>query len=216
MTHKQLLVTYLVTMFAITNPFGNLGIFIALTSDKSVSEQRVIAVKTAFACFIIFLVVTWFGDQILSLMGITVPAFQVAGGIVVALIGLSMLQSKQSDVAHSPKEKQDALTKASVAVVPLAMPIIAGPGAISTILVDLHQFPSLMAKIWVTASNLALAVLIMVVLLFAAPLRKFLGTSGISIMVRIMGLILIAMAMQMFTKGLVVLLPGLAGVAASL
>jgi len=196
-------------MFAITNPFGNLGIFIALTSDKTVQEQRLIAIKTAFACFVIFLLVTWFGDQILNLMGITVPAFQVAGGIVVTFIGLSMLQSKQSDVAHSPQEKQDALAKASVAVVPLAMPIIAGPGAISTILVDLHQFPSVMAKIWVTVGNFALSIVIMLALLFAATLRKFMGSSGISVMVRIMGLILIAMAMQMFTKGLGALLPGL-------
>lgn len=210
MQHKQLLITFIVTMFAITNPFGNLGIFIALTADKTVEEQRVIAMKTALACCVIFLVVTWFGQLILDFLGITVPAFEVAGGIVIMLIGLSMLQSKSSSLVQTDKEKKSAAVKASVAVVPLAMPIIAGPGAISTILVDLHQFPSIIAKVWVSVCDVILALIIMIVLLFAAPLRKFLGTSGISIMVRIMGLILIAMAMQMLTRGLISLLPGLA------
>jgi len=206
--HKQLLITFIVTMFAITNPFGNLGIFIALTADETVKEQRIIAIKTALACCIIFLIVTWFGQSILNFLGITVPAFQVAGGIVIAMIGISMLQSKKSDIAHSSNETKTA-GQASVAIVPLAMPIIAGPGAISTILVDLHQFPSITAKVWASACEILLAIIIMIVLLFAAPLRKFLGNSGISIMVRIMGLILIAMAMQMLTRGLISLLPGL-------
>ena len=210
MDHQQLLVAFFVTMFAITNPFGNLGIFIALTADKTVPEQRKIAVRTAVACCIIFLTVTWVGELLLKFLGVTVPAFEVAGGIVILLIGLHMLQSKPGSASAS-NDAHSTASKSSVAVVQLAMPIIAGPGAISTILVDLHQFPSLMAKVWVSVCDIFLAVAIMIVLLFAAPIRKFLGTSGISIMVRIMGLILMAMAMQMLTRGLVDLLPGLAG-----
>jgi multiple antibiotic resistance protein len=207
MNHQQLMVTYFVTMLAITNPFGNLGFFIALTSDKTISDQRLTAVKTGFACMVIFLVVTWFGDTLLGWLGITVPAFQMAGGIVIMLIGLKMLHSKRSDT--STQEEREAAARASVAVVPLAMPIIAGPGSISTILVDLHQFSSITAKLWVSAENILLSIVIMIVLLFAAPIRKFLGAAGIGILVKIMGLILIAMAMQMFTKGVIQLLPGL-------
>ena len=204
------LVAYIVTMLAITNPFGNVGIFIMLTEGKPVLEQRRIALTASLACLIIFLIVTWCGDTLLRIMGISLSAFQVGGGIVIAIIGLSMLHSQSSKIVQSEQENEEASAKSSIAVVPLAIPILAGPGAITTILADLHVFPFYFAKLYLTLANVIVAGVIAMVLLFAGTLRTILGVTGINILVRIMGLMLLAMAVQMIAKGIVILLPGLA------
>jgi len=202
-------VTFFATMFAITNPFGNLAIFIGLTADRTASEQRGIALRTAFASAVIFVVVIWVGEDLLSFLGISVPAFQCAGGIVITLLGLSMLKSESSSMAHTHEESQAAQSQTSIAVVPLAMPIIAGPGAITTILVSVHDFSSLQARFYMTLGSIVIAGIIAVVLYFATPIQRLLGVTGINIAVRIMGLLLIAMAMGMLAAGALALFPGL-------
>jgi multiple antibiotic resistance protein len=209
MPHAAKLVGYIVAMLAITNPFGTVGVFIALTDDRSHREQRRIGITAAFACLIIFMVVTWFGEALLKLMGISVSAFQVGGGIVVAIIGLSMLRTESSSIRQTEQEQKAATHKASIAVVPLAIPILAGPGAISNILVDLHQFSTVIAKVYMSVANIFIAAVIGIVLLFAGTIRRILGVTGINILVRIMGLLLLAMAVQMMAKGAVALMPGL-------
>lgn len=210
MPHAAKFIGYIVTMLAITNPFGTVGVFIALTDDRSYREQRRIGLTAAFACLVIFMVVTWFGEALLRIMGVSLSAFQVGGGVVVAMIGLSMLHTESSSIRQTEQEEKAASHKSSIAVVPLAIPILAGPGAISTILVDLHQFPTFFAKLYMSVANSLIAAIIGIVLLFAGTIRRILGQTGINILVRIMGLLLLAMAVQMMAKGAIALLPGLA------
>ena len=201
--------SYIVTMFAITNPIGNLAIFIGLAGDRSMLEQRKLALTTAIACLVIMIAVTWFGDLILKLFGISIASFQIAGGIIITLLGLTMMRSKQSEMQHTPEEQKAAESQESIAVVPLAMPIIAGPGAITTILVNGHSFATFGGKIIMTVCNLAVAIIIYVALYFSGRISDWLGVSGIKIATRIMGLILVAMAMSMLVAGLIAAFPAL-------
>jgi len=204
-------VNYLATMFAVTNPFGNLAIFIGLTVHRSRKAQHRIAISTAFATAIILLVITWVGQPILNMLNISIPAFQMAGGLTITLIGLSMLQSKKAGGHVSTADQKNADSKESIAVVPLAIPIVAGPGAIAMVLVNVHDYPSIIAKGYISVANILIACIIAIVFFFAGPISRLLGDAGIKIAVRISGLILVSMAMGMLMAGIGQLFPALLG-----
>ena len=207
--HLHEFANFLTTMFAITNPFGNLAIFIGLTSHRSKAAQHKVALTTAVATVIIFLLITWIGQALLSMLSISISAFEMAGGIIITLIGLSMLSSKKSEMSHTESENKQASSKENIAVVPLAIPIIAGPGAMTAILVSINKYPHLMARVYISFGDILIAAFIGLTFYFAGPISKLLGESGIKIAIRITGLILVAMAMGMLTTGLGQALPGL-------
>jgi multiple antibiotic resistance protein len=121
-----------------------------------------------------------------------------------------MLHSKTSDMSQTKGEGEEAQTKPAIAVVPMAMPIIAGPGGITTVILATHKFPSIEAKLLVSATCVAVAAIIWLCLYFAAPISRLLGVAGMNIVTRIMGIVLTVIAFQMFAEGLKKLLPGLA------
>ncbi len=126
------------------------------------------------------------------------------------LIGLQMLLNK-SEHRHSPAELEDAQSRASIAVVPLAIPIVAGPGTIATVLVAAQQHPSVLSKVEISIAVMALAALCGLLFSFAAPISKRLGESGMGVVTGVMGMVLAAIAMGMLAEGLKAMLPGLAG-----
>lgn len=203
------LIKYSVTLLAITNPIGNLAIFIGLTGDKTESERRRIALQTALATAIVLIVVTWLGEPILKLFGISIPAFKIAGGLVISLLGLSMLSSQPSGMTHTQAEQDSAHQKDSIAVVPLAIPIIAGPGAMTTVIVYMGEHIGVLPKIGASVINIAIAGFVALTFCFATRISKIMGVSGVKIAVRVMGLILIAMAMSLLLSGLQSAFPGL-------
>ncbi len=207
--HIKELIKYTVTMIAITNPFGNLAIFIGLTPDKTSIERKKLAAQTALATVITLIVVTWGGSPLLKLFGISIPAFEIGGGLVIILLGLSMLQSKKSNISHTKQETESAATKESIAVVPMAIPIIAGPGAMTTIIVYINAHNTLRDRLVVSLSDMLIALVIFMALFFAGRISRILGVSGISIAMRVMGLILIAMAMGMILNGIQTAFPAL-------
>lgn len=204
------IITFSVAMLAITNPIGNLAIFAGLTGSKSPEEKKHTALVAGAAILVILLLVTWSGELILEAFGISVPAFETAGGLIIALIGLSMLHAKTSPIHHSPEEKEEAKTKDSVAVVPIAIPIVAGPGAITTIVVAAQKFGTVEDKVAISVVSIAISILLWVCFYFSGPVSRLLGVTGINIVTRIMGIILTAIAFQMLTEGLKALMPGLA------
>ena len=207
--HWGLFIHYFVSLLAITNPFGNLAIFIGLTSHNTLAEQRKIATATAFATCIILLIGTWCGGLVLDFLGISVPSFQIAGGLVITLLGLSLLQSKISGMSHTEEEQKSAVQKNSIAVVPMSIPIIAGPGALATIILYSEKSPHLLTRLPFSICDIAIAFVIWLALFFSGNISRLLGVSGIKILMRIMGLILVAMAMEMLTSGLLADFPGL-------
>jgi multiple antibiotic resistance protein len=202
-------VKFIVAMIIMMNPLGSLSIFLQLTHKSTLKKQREIAFSCGTAMIIIMLVTVWSGQQLLTLLGITLPSFRCAGGIILLLMGLSMLQSKESPVNYSSDDDEAAKERESIAVVPLALPLIIGPGAISTLIIADNDFPLLINKLYMSGLCLMLAIGMAVLLYFAHPVARIVGESIIKVVTRIMGMIIMALAVGMMAEGLVGLFPAL-------
>lgn len=210
MLPEAALTSFLAALFSMMNPIGNVGIFAGMTADRPAVEARRTAWTCAAAVAITLLVVAWSGPLLLKFFGITVDALRAAGGIIVLVIGLHMLFNK-SEHKHSSGELRDAKQRESIAVVPLAIPIVAGPGSMTTVLVAGQQHPSILSKVEISLVILGMAAVCGLLFNFAGPIARKLGESGMGVVTRVMGLILAAIAMGMLTGGLKGMLPGLAG-----
>jgi multiple antibiotic resistance protein len=151
------------------------------------------------------------GEAILDFFGITIASFRVGGGILILLIAISMMHARLSETKHTQEEADDAAEKESIAVVPIGLPLLAGPGAISTIILFAHRGASLTHYVIGEAIILLLAVSIWFSFRMAPTIGRMLGKTGINIITRIMGLIIAALGVEFITNGLKQLLPGLAG-----
>jgi multiple antibiotic resistance protein len=197
------------TLFSMLNPLGNVGIFAGMTSDRSESDSRKIAVSCGLTVAVVLLAITWGGTYFLKFFGITISTLQAAGGIVVLIIGLNMLFNK-SDHKTSKKEIDDSGNRSSIAVVPLAIPIVSGPGAMAAVLVAAAHHSSFEDKLGMSTVVLGLSLLTTTLFYFARSLTHFLGEAGIGVVTRIMGLVLAAIGMGLLGDGLKSLFPGLA------
>jgi len=207
MTEAALL-SFVAALFAIMNPVGNVGICATLTEGRSQSDVRYAARTCAAASAITLLITTWTGDYVLEFFGISVDSLRVAGGIIVLLIGLSMLAN--NDVhRHTAAEREDAKTRPTVGVVPLAIPIVAGPGTIATVLVAAQYQPTI-SKLEISGVILAMCVLVWILFSLAKPIADRLGAAGMAVVTRLMGMILATIASAMLAIGLKGLMPGLA------
>ena len=131
-----------IALFAVSNPIGNLPIYLGLTADRSPKERQQTIRTASFAFAIILLVSLLMGQTILAAFGISIASFRVAGGFLIFLMGFHMLQGKTSTVSHTKEENQAAQEASSIAIVPLALPLLAGPGTISSVIVFAHNTQS--------------------------------------------------------------------------
>jgi multiple antibiotic resistance protein len=138
------------------------------------------------------------------MFGITLPAFEVAGGLILLLIGLDMLEAKRSPTQEAHGDTEEAAAKEDAGIVPLGIPMLAGPGAISSVMVLVGQVPSLWHwEMGAILGSIAFTSLVTYwVLASASQVRRVMGDTGIRILVRVMGLLLVALAMQFFVNGL--------------
>jgi len=210
MIPEAALTSFVAALFSMMNPVGNVGVFAGMTADRPGAEARRIAWTCAGAIVITLLIVAWSGSLLLEFFGITLDSLRAAGGVIVLLIGLHMLFNK-SEHQSSPAELEDAQSRESIAVVPLAIPMVAGPGTMATVLVAAQQHPSVLSKVEISVVIAALAALSGLLFSFATPISKRLGESGMGVVTRVMGMILAAIAMGMLADGLKGMLPGLAG-----
>lgn len=148
----------------------------------------------------------------MELLGITIDSFRVAGGIILFLSGFAMLQSRESPLNHTPADDVAAEKRTSIAVVPLALPIIIGPGAISTLVIASNDYPELIYKSWLSILCLGLGLGMMIILYHGATLAKWIGESVIKLITRIMGMLIMAIAAAMLAHGIVGLIPALKGI----
>jgi multiple antibiotic resistance protein len=210
MTSGSLLL-FVTAMFTILNPIGNTALFVGMVADRRAEERRRIALTATAAVAVILVGTVWMGEVTLALFGVSVPTLQVAGGLIIASIGFSMLHSRQSAIHHPGDGERIAVTGAeSIAVVPLAMPIVAGPGAIATIIVHTHRSPGVEAGVEMSLACIVLSVVVGACFLAGDPITRLLGETGINIITKFMGLILLSVAMGMLAGGVKELLPGLA------
>ena len=215
---KSALVTFATAMFTILNPIGNVAIFAGMVADRSSASRRATAIKCALAVSVILVATVWIGEFVLHLFGVKIPSLQVAGGVMIALIALSMLHSRQSAIHDTKHSKPDDKTTAvnadtggeDIALVPLAMPIIAGPGAMVTVIVNSHQYTGVTANVEMSIVCLAMAAIICIGFLSAGWITRLLGEKGMDIVTKLMGMVLLAIAASMLAEGIQGLLPGLA------
>jgi len=189
--------------FAIMNPIANTPVFLGLTADDSPEVRRAVARKAMILSFVIILVFCAAGKLIFDLFGITLPAFRITGGLLVFLVGFHMLQGEQSSVQH-PTDDDKAESKQAqleVAISPLALPILAGPGTIATAM----NFASAggMSEFGVTmAAFFVLCLITYVFFVSGDRFVSFIGVNGIKVITRIMGLILAVIGTQMVIAGI--------------
>jgi multiple antibiotic resistance protein len=210
MLPEAALTSFIATLFSMMNPIGNLGVFVSTTSDHTDAEARHIAWTCAGAVVVTLLIVTWSGSLLLDFFGISLDSLRAAGGVIVLMIGLQMLWNKTGH-QQSPEELGDGKSRASVGVVPLAIPVVAGPGTMAAVLVAAQQHPSVLSRAEVSVVVVVLSAFVGLLFSFAEPLAKRLGDSGMGVVTRVMGMVLAAIAMGMLADGLRGMLPGLAG-----
>jgi multiple antibiotic resistance protein len=204
-------VKFLVAMIIMLNPLGSLSLFLQLTHRYPVVHQRKTALSCGLAIAVIMVITVWLGGQLLDLLGITIASFRCAGGIILFMSGLSMLRSQESPLNHTPEDDVAAEHRASIAIVPLALPIIIGPGAISTLVVASNDFPVFVLKSWLSLLCIMLALGMTIILYFSSTIAKLVGESVIKVITRIMGMLIMAIAAGMLAKGITGLIPALAG-----
>ena len=192
------------SIFFLVDPFAAIGSFLAITSGVDAVRRKRMARKAALTCFIVLTSFALAGQLIFRMLGITLPAFEIAGGLILLLIGLDMLEAKRSATQEASGDTEEASLKEDAGIVPLGIPMLAGPGAISSVMVLVGQVPNLWNwEMCAILGSIALTSLISYwVLAGASRVRTVLGETGIRILVRIMGLLLVALAMQFFVNGL--------------
>ena len=192
------------SIFFLVDPFAAIPSFLAITESADPPRRTRMARKGALTCFIDLTSFALGGQLLFKMFGITLPAFEIAGGLILLLIGLDMLQAKRSATQEATGETEEASHKEDAGIVPLGIPMLAGPGAISSVMVLVGQVPSLWHwEMGAILGSIGLTSLVSYwVLAGADGVRRVMGETGIRILVRIMGLLLVALAMQFFVNGL--------------
>ncbi len=200
---------FAIALLAVVNPLGAVPIFVALTSGSSAAERKKIAKMVVASVLIILLIALLLGDWLLQFFGITIYSFGVGGGILILLMAIAMLQARVSPISQTEEEAREGEARDSVAVVPLAMPLLAGPGAISTVILYAHKNPGAGHYLLMSLGILLVGVLLWGVLQLVPWISRHISQTGINIFTRIMGLILAAIAIEFIASGLKGLFPGL-------
>jgi multiple antibiotic resistance protein len=195
-------------LFAICDPIGTVPLFIAMTHNQTKAEKKRTITKACITAALVMIVSVLAGQMILDLFGIRIASFQVVGGILVMLIAFSMLNANLGRTRHTPEEDAEAIEKEDVSIVPLGIPLIAGPGTISAVILYAHQ-----AEHWYDTLLVMLACLLVIAATFVALrasslIARALGQTGVNVVTRIMGLILAAVAVEFLARGLSELFPG--------
>ncbi len=197
-------------LFAIVNPIGTIPLYLNFTENLK-PQRNIVSRTTAIAVAIILVVTMLLGVHILHFFSISVDAFRVAGGILLMFIAFGMLEARRGRTRHTPEEDEEAIDSSSVAVVPLALPLLAGPGAISTVILFSNQAKAMDDKLALFAVCILVAISVWIILHLAPQIGNRISQTSMNIMTRVMGLILAAMAIEFIVGGLRNLLPGLAG-----
>lgn len=189
------------SVFFLVDPFAAVPPFLAMTSNADQAWRRRMAKRASFTCFLVLTVFALAGSFIFKMFGISLESFEIAGGLVLLLIGLDMMQARRS-TQEGTQETEEALQKQDVGITPVGVPLLAGPGAISTVMVLMGASTTAVHAIPVICAIAVTAFASYLILSSGEQVRKRLGETGIRIMMRIMGLLLTALAVQFVISGL--------------
>ncbi len=192
------------SIFFLVDPFAALPTFLAVTAGVDRPRRRRIARKASLTAWVLLSAFALAGQYIFRLFGITLPAFEIAGGIILLLIGLDMLNARRSPTQETGAETEAASHKEDAGIVPLGIPMLAGPGSITSVMVLVGQAEGKWMMVGAILAAIAITALICYLVLGNSDrVAQVLGETGIRILVRIMGLLLVALAVQYFVNGMV-------------
>jgi multiple antibiotic resistance protein len=197
-------------LLSVVDPIGAIPFFISLTDHRSSKERRRIACVCAMSVGMALIFAHIGGNSLLACFGISIPSFQIAGGIVILLMGISMVKASHDRSRNTPEERAESVDKDSIAVVPMAIPLLSGPGAISTVIVSHNLDPSWNYDMLAASVIVTVAVIVLFCLLMAEKIAALLGRTGMNVITRVFGLIILSIAVEFITKGLAAVFPILA------
>ncbi|SEP63606.1 MarC family protein [Thalassovita taeanensis] len=193
------LITAFVTLFVIIDPIGLTPLFVALTQGMSEKTRRSIGLRACLVAAVLLSMFALFGEAVLGFVGISMAAFRIAGGILLFLTALDMLFQRRTKRREDQAEEED---HPDPSVFPLAIPLIAGPGAIATMILLVGQNPGMLGLLTTLAVMLAVLAIVMLLFLAAGVLERALGKTGINVVTRLLGMLLAALSVQFVLDGL--------------
>ena len=199
------------SLFSIVDPFAAVPMFLALTGSQPRAAQARTALRASATCFAVLGLFGLAGTLIFRFFGITLPAFKLAGGILLFGVGLEMMRAKRSDTRSTSEEEAEAETKDDVGLIPLGLPLLSGPGAIATVMVLVGKAKDLPERISLLGVITLVSLITFLVLRSATMVARVLGKTGMNVIGRVMGLILAAVAMQFVIDGVREAFPHLVG-----
>ncbi len=196
-------ITAISAVFFIVDPFAATPAFLGMTDGYDRLRRKQMARRASLTCLVILSVFATVGKYLFRVFGITLPAFKFAGGLLLLLVALDMLQARRSRTRETPEEQSDAVEIEDVGIIPMGIPMLAGPGSISTVMVLVAQAPTWRDAIPVLVGIVLTSIVCYVVLASADRVGEVLGETGIRVLTRLMGLMLTAIAFQFFVSALV-------------
>lgn len=190
------------SLLSIVDPFAAVPVFVVLVGDQPRAVQAGVALRASFTCALVLTAFGLAGALIMRFFGITIPAFKIAGGIILFGVGFEMMHARVTTTRSTSAETAEAGTKAEVGLIPLGLPLLSGPGAIAAVMVLMGRTHSVGERILVHVAIALVSFIAFLVLRSASYLARALGTTGINIIGRLMGLILAALAVQFVIDGL--------------
>ncbi len=204
--HLKTMLEMSISLFIIMDPIGVLPLYTSLTNGLEETDKRKIAYKTSITVVIVLLISAIGGKAILKAFGVDIPSFRVAGGILLAILALQMLHATTSPIKRKSEEHEEASNKIQrdepIWIIPLAIPMLTGPATMSTMILLYSQASSILEKIWLLFTSVILGIIVYLMLNSASYISSKLGKGGINLITRLMGLILLAIAVKMVVKGI--------------
>ncbi len=191
-----------ISLLVIVNPLSAAPVFLGLTHEQTQTERQKMARLAAFATTLILLISAVCGKSLLTFFGISLPSFRVAGGALFLFMGLDMLNARPSRSKETPEENEEAKSQHEIAIVPMAIPQLAGPGAIGSVILFMDSGPFWSQLPLMAGIVLIIGLLSWLALSMAGSIGRLLGTTGVNIFARIEGLLLVAVAAEFIMSGI--------------
>ena len=198
-------------IFTIVNPLGAVGPFLGMTARDGTDKRNSTAHRACTLAAIVLMVCAALGGFFFQFFGITMPALKIAGGFLLFLVGMDMVNARTSGAKSTDEEREEGNLKDDIAIFPLGIPLLSGPGAMVTVFILVERAKTTMEVATIYVSILVTMLATLIILRQATRIARVLGATGINVMSRIMGLILAAIAVQFILSGLLEALPGLKG-----
>lgn len=202
---------FAVALFVIATPFEAIPLYLSLLGHRDPKARHGVASAAGLTVFLVLAGTALSGEWVLRLFGVSLWSFMIGGGLVLLLMALAMLNATMSEVRQTSAEVAEAEHRAAIGVVPLGIPLMAGPGAISTVIIEVERSADPLHVAAVIGVVAGVSALIWLCLVLAEPIGRALGQTGLNIVARLFGLLLAAVAIELITTGIRGHFPGLAG-----